>query len=305
MSLADIARKVLPPNAVAAIARTRRKARRARIEKLPPLSEKRFTKILADELGLKNKSTVYVGSSIDQLHLDFPFYRILPLIRLVIGEKGNILFPTYPNRSPVSSYQYLIDGNLFDIRRTPSYTGILSEFARRQRDAVRSMHPTKSVVAIGPDAEELTRSHQDSPHPYDTPSPYYKLIEHEAIVIGLGVWTEYMSFVYTVDDALKKNPPVRTYHPQVIAAQCIDQKGEIVTVETYAHDMAMCVHDDVPGFMRQHIARDMCADLTIGGMRFFRADAKRLFDEMLRLANNGIMIYPRRLYSKEFLRTVT
>lgn len=305
MGLADIARKLLPPKAVAAIARTRRNARRSRIEKLPPFSEKRFTDILTDELGLKNNDTVYVGSSVDQLHLDFPFYRILSLIRSVIGEKGNILFPTYPNRGAVSSYQYLLDGNVFDVRRTPSYTGILSEFARRQKDAVRSLHPTKSVVALGPDAVELTRSHQNSPYPYDTPSPYYKLIGCEAKVIGLGIWTEYMSFSYTIDDALKDNPPVRTYHPQIFAAKCIDQKGETVTVETYAHDMAMCVHDDVPGFIREHIAPSICADLTVGGMRFFRADAKNLFDEMVRLAKGGTTIYPRRLYSKDFLKTLS
>src|SRR5436190_1087653 len=296
MSLADIARKILPPDTVAAIARFRRKARRSRIESLAPLTEGRFTEILTDELGLTTGDIVYVGSSIDQLHLGFPFYRILPLIQSVVGPKGNILFPTYPNRSPVSSYQYLLNGNVFDIRRTPSYTGILSEFARRQKGAVRSLHPTKSVVAIGPDAKELTRSHQDSPYPYDTCSPYYKLIEHEAKVIGLGIWTEYMSFAYTIDDALKDNPPVRTYHPQIVAAECINYQGETVTVETYAHDMSMCVHDNVPDWFREHIATEICADLTVDGMRFFRADAKRLFDEMLWLAKRGITVYPRRVY---------
>lgn len=304
MGLADIARKLLPPETVAKIARFRRNARRARIERLPALSEKQFTGILVDELGVKKNATVYVGSSIDQLHLGFPFYRILPLIQSVIGPKGNVLFPTYPNRGSVSSYQWLLDGNVFDIRRTPSYTGILSEFARRQKGAARSLHPTKSVVAVGPNAEELTRSHQDSPYPYDTCSPYYKLIEHEATVIGLGIWTEYMSFGYTVDDALKDNPPVHVYHPQIFAAKCVDAKGETFTVETYAHDMTMCVHDNVPDWMREHIATEICADLTVDGMKFFRADAKRLFDEMLWLAQQGITVYPRRLYSKEFLRTL-
>jgi aminoglycoside 3-N-acetyltransferase len=304
MSLADIARKVLPENAVAAIARARRKARRARIESLLPLTEKRFTEILTDDLGLATRDIVYVGSSIDQLHLDFPFYRILPLIESVIGPKGNVLFPTYPNRNPISSYQYLLDGHVFDMRRTTSYTGILSEFARRQKGAVRSLHPTKSVVAIGPDARELTATHQDSPYPYDTCSPYYKLIEHHAKVVGLGIWTEYMSFGYTVDDALKDNPPVRVYHPQVFAAKCIDYRGETVTVETYAHDMSMCVHEHVPAWMREHIAPEICSDVTVDGMRFFRADGKRLFDEMLWLAQQGITVYPRRLYTKEFLRTL-
>jgi aminoglycoside 3-N-acetyltransferase len=303
MTVADIARKLLPPDAAAYIARTRKRFRRARIERLPRLSEKDFTAILTGDLGLALNDTVYIGSSVDQLHLDFPFYRILDLVREVIGAKGNILLPTYPNRAPMSSYQYLQEGRVFDVRRSPSYTGLLSEFARRRAGAVRSLHPTKSVCVIGPDAVELTREHQNSPYPYDVGSPYYKLIEHEAKVIGLGIWTEYLSFGYTVDDAMKENPPVRTYYPEIFAAKCIDYEGREVTVETYAHNMNNVVHD-VPRFMREHIAPEICQDLTIKGMRFFRADAKKLFDEMLWLARQGITTYPGRVYSKEFLATL-
>jgi aminoglycoside 3-N-acetyltransferase len=247
--------------------------------------------------------TVYVGSSIDQLNLDFPFYRILNLVQEVIGPKGNVLFPTYPNRSPLSSYEFLKQGRVFDIRRTPSYTGLLSEFARRQKGAVRSLHPTKSVCAIGPDAPHLTRTNPDSPYPYDVGTPYHRLIEYEAKVIGLGIWTEYLSFGYTVDDALKDNPPVRTYYPEVFAATCINYQGEKVIVNTLAHNMANVIHD-APKFMREHIPSHICSDLLVSGMRFFTVDAKRLFEEMLRLAQQGITVYPKRLYSKEFLATM-
>lgn len=303
MGIADIVKKVLPARAAASIARSRKTARRKRVLGLPAMTESEFTAILRDDLALATGDTVYVGSSTDQLNLDFPFYRILPLIQEVIGQKGNVMFPTYPNRSPVSSYQYLAEGRVFDIRRSPSFTGILSEFARRQKGSVRSLHPTKSVCAIGPDAFELTRTNSASPYPYDTGTPYHRLIEREAKIVGIGVWTEYLSFVYTVDDALKDSPPVRTYHPRVFEAKCINYKGDTEMIHTLAHDMAMVVHD-VPGYMRQNIAADICRDLEIAGMKFFRAVARPLFDEMLRLARLGITVYPRRLYSKGFIETL-
>jgi len=301
MSLADIARKILPASVTASIARSRRSARRAKIQNLPVLTEKTFTDILIRQLGLSTRDTVYIGSSVDQLHLDFPFYRILALIQDVIGPKGNVLFPTYPNRSPMSSYEYLLKENIFDVRRTPSYTGLLSEFARRQRGALRSLHPTKSVCAIGPDAEDLTRDHQNSTYPHDSCSPFFKLTDYGAKVIGIGVWSDYISFLHCTEDALKEKFPVPVYHQRLFKAKCINYMGETELVETRAHNMDM-VKPDVVSFVKEHILPEICSDLTINGMKFVRADARRLFDEMLRLARVGITPYPRNLYSKEFIK---
>jgi len=299
VSIRSIAKKFLPDRVVTSVTRTKRKIDRARVSRLPLLSEADFRAILTDRLALESGDTVYVHSSIDQLNLAFPFYGVLSLLQDVIGPKGTVLLPTYPNRN-ISSYEYLLAGNVFDVRRTPSYTGLLTEFARRQKNAIRSLHPTKSVCAIGPSAAELTATHQNSAWPYDECSPYFKLIQHKAKIVGLGVWTQYLSFVYCVDDALKENPPVRTYYPETFAGRCIDYQGQEVIVETYAHDMRRCIHD-IPRYMKTHIPPELCEDLTINGMRFFRADAPKLFARMLALAKDGITVYPRSVYSETFL----
>src|SRR5262249_1814506 len=167
---------------------------------------------------------------------------------------------------------WLKQGNVFDVRHTPSYTGILSEFARRQRKAVRSLHPTKSVCAIGPAATELTATHHLSPYPYDSGSPYYKLIAGGGKIIGLGTTTNYISFAYCVDDALKEKFPVRVYHDEIFEAPCIDYQGRQVTVRTYAHDMSTTIHPHMPDWFRTHVSDEACRDLTLKGMKFFRAD---------------------------------
>ncbi|HKO44953.1 MAG TPA: AAC(3) family N-acetyltransferase [Pyrinomonadaceae bacterium] len=300
MSVSSIARRILPAELIASLTRTKKRLNRARVSRLPLLSEKAFTNILRDELLLTSGDTVYVHSSVDQLNLEFPFYRVLPLIQNVIGPQGTVLFPTYPNRSPISSYEYLLSGKVFDVRRTPSYTGLLTEFARRQRNAVRSLHPTKSVCAIGRHAKDLTATHQQSPYPYDRCSPYFKLVEHQAKIVGIGVWTTYLSFVYCVDDALKKDGPVDTYFPELFAAQCINYEGNVEIVETYAHDMTRVIHD-IPQFMKEHVPEEICLDIAINGMKFFRANAQPLFELMLGLAKEGITVYPRSVYSPRFL----
>ena len=297
MDLQRIARTILPNRAVTSLRRAKRERERRRVASLPPLTEEDFRNLLVSDLDLNKGDLVYVHSGMDGLNLGFPFYRILFLIREVIGPAGTLLFPTYPNHR-ISSYEYLRQGNVFDVRRTPSYTGILTEFARRQRGAVRSLHPTKSVCAIGPASKEITATHHLSPYPYDTCSPYYKMIERGGKIIGLGATTNYISFGYCVDDALKEKFPVRVYHDELFDAPCINYEGQRVTVKTYAHDMSTTVHPDMPRFMKTYVSEEACRDLNIKGMKFFRASAPRLFDEMMELAKRDIIAYPRSVYRK-------
>lgn len=297
MQLRDFAKTILPARAVTSLRRAKWERERRRVLALRPLTENDFREILVRNLSLEIGDLVYVHSGMDGLNLDFPFYRILFLIQEVIGKDGTVLFPTYPNHH-ISSYEWLKQGNIFDVRQTPSYTGILTEFARRQRRAIRSLHPTKSVCAIGPAAPEITATHHVSPYPYDTGSPYYKLIAGEGKVIGLGTTTNYLSFIYCVDDALKENFPVQVYREEVIAAPCIDHAGQHVTVETYAHDMSTTVHPDMPQWMQTNVSADACRDLTLHGMKFFRASAPKLFAEMMELAGRGIVAYPKSVWKK-------
>jgi aminoglycoside 3-N-acetyltransferase len=297
MDLQRIARTILPDRAVTSLRRAKWARECRRVASLPPLTEKDFREILVTSLNLGEGDLVYVHSGMDGLNLEFPFYRILFLIREVIGPSGTVLFPTYPNHR-ISSYDYLRQERVFDVRRTPSYTGILTEFARRQRGAVRSLHPTKSVCAIGPNAAEITATQHLSPYPYDTCSPYYKLIAGGGKIVGLGATTNYISFGYCVDDAWKEKFPVRVYHDEIFAAPCINYEGERVTVKTYAHDMSRVVHPDMPHFFHKNVSAEACRDLMVRGMRFFRADAPKLFAEMMSLAERDIIAYPRSVYRK-------
>lgn len=295
MELGKLAKTILPTKAFNSLRHAKWERERRRVASLPPLSEKDFAQILVNDLRLGAGDLVYVHSGMDGLNLDFPFYRILFLIQEVIGKGGTAVFPTYPNHR-ISSYEWLKQGNVFDVRRTPSYTGILTEFARRQRDAVRSLHPTKSVCAIGPAAQVLTATHHLSPYPYDEGSPYYKLIEGGGKIIGLGATTNYISFGYCVDDAFKENFPVRVYHDEILEAPCINYEGERVIVKTYAHDMTTTVHPDMPQWMQTYVSEETCHDLLIRGMKFFRASAPKLFAEMMDLARRDIIAYPRSVW---------
>jgi aminoglycoside N3'-acetyltransferase len=260
------------------------------------LSRDEFSTILTDALGLKTGDVVFVHSAVDRLGLGFPFYAILSILREIVGDGGTLLFPTYPR---LAAHEALLSGEAFDVRASASYTGILTEFARRQRGAIRSLNPTKSVTASGPHARDLTCAHHESPYPYDRCSPYYKIMDFEAKVIGLGVSTRNLSFVHCVEDELKESFPVRPYFPRLFEARCVDYDGREMLLKTYAHDPDKMQWRTIPEFLATHVYRQdrpIYNDLQIHGMPFFWANPRALFDRMVELARQEMTIYDRAAY---------
>lgn len=291
----SILKAVLPQKAINYIRKLRKQRQRARVKAQPVLTEPVFRRILSDDLGLGKGDVVFIHSALGQLNVAFPKEHILDLLSELVGEEGTLAFPTFPK---LSSYEFLLSGAVFNVRRSPSYTGILTEWARQKRATVRSLHPTRAVCAIGPLADKLTKDHQESPYPFDRCSPYYKLIEVGAKILGIGVATSRLTFTHCVDDALGDNFPVDVYHEQLFSAPCINYAGDEVIVKTYAHNVNKMKHD-VPAFMRHNIAREVCEDLTMYGAPFFRAGAPALFERMMDLAHDRITMYPRSVYKRE------
>jgi aminoglycoside 3-N-acetyltransferase len=278
---------------VARVRAERARRRRARNRPSYNFSRDEFRSILTDALHLTTGDVVFVHSSVDRIGLQFPFFGILSLIREVIGDSGTVLFPTYPR---LAAHEALLSGEVFDVRTSPSFTGILTEFARRQSGAIRSVNPTKSVVALGPRAAELTRSHHESAYPYDPCSPYYRLMLSRSSVVGLGVSTNSMSFVHCVEDELRDEFPVRPYFPRLFEGHCLDYDGRALVVPTYAHDPSKMKWRDIAGFLKKRGDARVYEELDIHGIPFFWAEPSALFEVMVGLARRGITVYDQRAY---------
>lgn len=288
----SLVKKIVPERIKNIYRKYRKNRRRGGVGNLPSLSSKEFRSILIDKLGVRNGDTVFIHSAFGSLNTAFDPHVLLQLLLDVVGSKGTLIFPTYPE---LNSFEFLKAGELFDARETPSFTGIITELARRHPDSVRSLHPTKSVVAIGPRAKELTEEHSMSPFPYDRTSPYYKIIHFDGKLIGLGVWTYNLSFVHAVDDTLRPDFPLCPYHESLFRTSCIDTMGLTHSVASYAHNVNKIGYDTmhVPIFMKRYVPREICSDLLIQGRKFFCGNAAPLFNLMVAWARQNVTIYLR------------
>lgn len=81
-----------------------------------------------------------------------------------------------------------LDGPPLDVLNAPTWAGTIPETFRRRPGVVRSLHPTHSVTAIGPRAEEMLADHHHAPGPCGIETPFTRLAENpRGFILLLGV----------------------------------------------------------------------------------------------------------------------
>jgi aminoglycoside 3-N-acetyltransferase len=97
----------------------------------------------------------------------------------VVGAGGTVCVPSFV-------FSLTKETNpIFDVAKTPSEMGAISEAARRRTEARRSAHLIHSIAAIGPAAEEITRV--QGPSAWACDGPFWQLHERDAKIVLLGV----------------------------------------------------------------------------------------------------------------------
>jgi len=185
-------------------------------------------------LGIDPGMVVFVHSAFDQMgSIAATPFEIASALCELVGENGTVAMPTFPMRG--RSQHYLDLGLTFDVRRTPSQSGIVTEVFRRMRGTCRSLHPTHPVAARGLHATFVTDSHWRSSTPFDEHSPFARLLTKGAWVLRLGQF-DAMTFRHLADHRLQQRIPFPIYHDLEMVVTTIDATGAVRPMTTRAHN---------------------------------------------------------------------
>ena len=133
--------------------------------------------------------------------------------------------------------EYLYDGMTFDTRTAPIAMGEINARIAKLPDALRSCHPTHSVVAVGKDVEYYTSTHHLDSTPFGKGSPYYKIIKNCGKILLFGATMNNLTMVHAIEDALGARYPVKDiYSKKIYKINCMTQEGESVIVSTPCHN---------------------------------------------------------------------
>ena len=149
-------------------------------------------------LGLRPGDRVLAHSSLSSFgYVEGGAPAVIDALLDVVGPDGTVLVPTLTGDETLSP----ANPPRFDPHSSPCWTGRIPETLRMRPDAIRSLHPTHSVAAIGRDAESLTREHIDSITPCDERSPYGKLAElPNGYVLLIGVSYQSLTLLHHVEE---------------------------------------------------------------------------------------------------------
>ena len=215
------------------------------------------------QLGISRGDTLFVHSSFKTFNgFQGGPQDVIDCLVEILGEGGNLLMPSMQYRS--SSFEHLQRNELFDVRKTYSQMGLITEVFRRKKGVLRSLHPTHSVLAWGKDAARIVQDHEKCLYPCGNQSPFDKFRSMNGKVLFFDVPFNTFTFIHYIEDLIKNKLPFPLYMKEPMAVDMLDGDGRRITVSTYVFS-----HDAVkrrrPAILKKHLLRkNMIRRVKIG-----------------------------------------
>ena len=148
---------------------------------------------------------------------------VIEAILRVVGPLGHLMMVSIPYRG--SSQRYAESNPLFDVRRTPSKVGLISELFRRRGDVVRSLSPLHPIAVHGPLAAWLAADHDMALRSCGRGTPFERFLSLNGKLLFYDASYSSMTFMHYVEDMCRDRVPLAVYEPTPIAIRVRDEAG--------------------------------------------------------------------------------
>ncbi len=206
-----------------------------------------------------------------------------------VGSEGNLLMVSLPYRS--SSLQYLRALKRFDVRKTPSMMGLVSEFFRRREDVLRSLHPTHPVLVRGPRADWFVAEHPSCLYPCGPGTPFDRLASVDGKVLFFNVAFDNYTFFHYLEHMVAPELPFSLYTEAPFEVPVVDRDGAARTVMTYAFAEEAIRRRRFPVFEQALRERGLIQERRVGNSRILAVRVRDTVDCVREMARRGEYFY--------------
>lgn len=223
------------------------------------------------EMGLKNTEAVMVHSSMKSLgNVEGGADTVVDAFMEFFSE-GLFMTPTHTWAQMSAEYC------VFDPKAEPACVGIIPNIFRTREGVVRSLHPTHSIAAYGPNAAEYIKGEENVTTPCQPGGCWDRLREVNAKILLVGVTHIRNTFIHAVEEVFDV-PERLTAEPTVFQIKMPD--GSLKEVAMYRHYNRILEHisesfDKMEaGYYRTGAAKKV----RLGDAECILCDANRLFE---------------------------
>jgi aminoglycoside 3-N-acetyltransferase len=277
--------------------RLKRHLWRARM-RLAPLYRARYGTFGTDELRAElaphlapDTEIVMVHSSLDGLQ---PAYtgnigELLGALIELCGPHRTLAMPAFffggRDLDPIPYYR---ERPVFDVRHQPSEMGLLTELFRRRNGVRRSLHPTASVTALGPQADELVAGHHLAKTTFGEGTPFGYMAERRTAIVGIGIeYFRCLSQVHAAEDLLGERYPL-PMRSSTLPIQLTDFDGTVYRYELPFNRSVMRWRTERLEWL---LGPDELVHWRFHGVPLFVTSAARVTDVLMDAALRGETIY--------------
>lgn len=206
-----------------------------------------------------------------------------------VGLNGHLLMVSLPYRS--SSLAYLQSGRRFDVRRTPSMMGMVSEMFRRRDGVQRSVHPTHPILVYGPQAERFIAAHPLCRHPCGPNTPFDELVRADGKVLFFNAAFNTLTFFHWLEHMVHEHLPFTLYTDEPYEVAVTDADGNSRTVTTYVFNERAIRRRRFERFEKAMRDRGAIRSRRVGNSQLLAVDLKDAIACVQDMLKSGNLFY--------------
>jgi aminoglycoside 3-N-acetyltransferase len=241
-----------------------------------------------EELGLRANDSVLMHARLSPFNgFTGQPVEILAAVQDVIGADGTLLMMSSAYRT--ATRRYLEASPTFDVRRTPSQMGMLTEILRRTPGARRSLHPAHPVLARGAKADWFVAGHEATPFSCGDQTPFSRLVEADGKILFFDLRLRGFTFMHHVEHTLQGELDFSLYDERMFQVPVVAATGERLVVPTRAFSAEAASRRLVGVPARRMLKLPMTARKRLGNTSVFLVSARDVLREGRRAFLDGQM----------------
>jgi aminoglycoside 3-N-acetyltransferase len=268
-------------------------------------ARKRMAKVLtmlhgnysAREIVDDLKARIPSGTEILMVHSSYdrllPMYKGSPqdLVNELIafcGKDRTLVMPAFVLGGRLYDKKQYFRTHAFDVKKSPSEMGLLTEVFRRTPGVMRSLHPTHSVCALGPLAQDLVATHHLTSTRTGEGTPFGIMTRRRTAIVGLGIeYYRCMTQTHTAEDILGEEFPVK-FKKEPIPVELVDWHGNRIQYNLVIPQAAKPLDNTL---LRSLLLEDELVEWSFHGTAMFVTVADLVTERLIESARKGITVY--------------